>query len=410
MTNQLHNVEVRSLAHLEGRREAFAKFRQSMLGIGDIGRASPEAEAAYLQSGSPIGGFVDGELQGVANGFESAVALPGGNWVSHLAVTHVGVSPTHSRRGIARILLTEQLRQARAKGFVVAGLRASDARIYGRYGYGIASWSVRQEVDLANGGRLIHGYRDDVRRVVDALENFDLFKRIANSAPSPRAATLLRWDAWWEIQKFRTAQGSTPHHAVVIGSEGAERGYLRFHVQPSENWFNSAQRTVIVDDLVAHDNDAWRGLMEHLLSQDILHRVILPSRPVDDPLQLLIDNPRAVQISDHRDESWIRPLDLKKFLNGRTYGRHSRVVFRLTDPILPENSGVWSISASGAVRSDEKPAMELSLQTITELTFGAQSACLLAAAGRIEAECHAIDALDEAFATTGSKPHAAISF
>ncbi len=272
MTDQLHNLEVHSLADLEGKRKAFAKFRQSMLGIGDIGRASPETEAAYLESGSPIGGFVDGELQGVVNGFESSIALPGGNWVSHLAVTHVGVSPTHARRGIARRLLTEQLRQARAEGFVVAGLRASDARIYGRYGYGIASWSVRQEVDLANGGRLSPEFRDDVRQA-DALEDFELFKRIASTAPSPRAATLLRWNGWWEIQKFRTKQETALHHAFVIGSEGAERGYVRFHVQPSENWFTSVQRTVIVDDFVAHDDAAWRGLIGHLLSQDIVHKV-----------------------------------------------------------------------------------------------------------------------------------------
>jgi predicted acetyltransferase len=409
MTDQLHNIEVRSLAHTEGRREAFAKFRQSMLGIGDIGRASAEAEAAYLSSGSPIGGFVDGELQGVANGYESSIVMPGGNRVSHLAVTHVGVSPTHARRGIARRLLTEQLRQAWASGFVVAGLRASDARIYGRYGYGIASWSVRQEVDLAKGGRLTPRQRGDVRRI-DPLESFKLFKRIANSLPAPRATTLMRWDAWWEIQKFRTTQGSTPHHAVVIGAEGAERGYLRFHVQPSENWFTSTQRTVIVDDLVAHDDDAWRGLMEHLLSQDILHKVILPSRPVDDPLPLFIDNPRAVQVSELRDESWIRPLDLGKFLNGRTYGRDSRVVFQVTDPIVPDNSGVWSLSGDGAVRSKQTPTFQLSLQTITELSFGAQSAAVLAAAGRIDAESRDIDALDEAFATAAARPHSGISF
>ncbi len=410
MTDQLHNFEIRSLAHSDaGRRDAFAKFRQSMLGIGDIGRASAGAEAAYLESGFPIGGFVDGELQGVVNGYESAIALPGGNWVSHLAVTHVGVSPTHARRGIARRLLTEQLRQARARGFAVAGLRASDARIYGRYGYGIASWSIRQEVDLANGGRLKAGYRGEVRQV-DALGSFDLFKKIANSGPTPRAATLRRWDAWWEIQKFRTEQGSTPHHAVIIGSEGAVRGYLRFHVHPSENWFTSTQRTVIVDDLVAHDDNAWRGLMGHLFSQDILHKVILPSRPIDDPLQLLIDNPRAVQISDLRDESWIRPLDLEKFLNGRSFGRNTRVVLRVTDPILPENSGVWSLSSNGAVRSQETPMIDLSLQTLTELAFGAQSATSLAAAGRIETDRHIIDRLDDAFAVTGWKPHAGISF
>jgi predicted acetyltransferase len=379
-----------------------------MLGIADIGRSSVEAETLYLASGAPLGGFTNGELQGVVNGYDTSVALPGGNVVSHLAVTHVGVAPTHTRIGVARRLLTEQLRRAHAQGFVVAGLRASDARIYGRYGYGIASWSVRQEVDLSNGGRFSLERRGDVRRV-EALESFGLFRRVANDAPAPRAATLVRWDAWWKIQEFRTKQASVPHHAVVVGPEGAERGFLRFHVQPSDNWFTSPQRTVIVDDLVAHDGDAWRALMGHILSQDILHKVILPSRPVDDPLPMIVDNPRAIQTSELRDESWIRPLDLEKFLNARRFHGAGRVVIQVDDPLIPTNSGVWSIGADGAARSDEKPSLSLTVGTLAELTFGAQSPTSLADAGRVKGDRSTIDALSQIFATD-LKPHAGISF
>ncbi len=409
MTDRLYNFEVKALGDTTGRRQAFAKFRQSMLGIGDIGRVNADAEASYLEGGSPIGGFVDGELQGVVNGYPSSISLPGGGRVSHLAVTHVGVSPTHARRGIARKLLSEQLRQAQAQGFVVAGLRASDARIYGRYGYGIASWSVRQDVDLVNGGRFPFERRPDIRQV-DALESFPLFRWIAEKAPTPRAATLERWDAWWAIQTFRTSQAATPHHAVVIGAEGSERGYLRYHVQPSENWFTSSQRTVVVDDVVAHDDDSWRGLMGYLLAQDIVHRVVLPSRPVDDVLPLVVDNPRAIQVTDLRDESWIRPLDLEAFLNGRTFGRDARVVFKVADPIIATNTGTWIVSGDGATRSHETPELELSLQALTELAFGAQSASSLAASGRIKGNRSIVDRLDKAFGGCGLKPHSGISF
>ncbi|MDM9620441.1 GNAT family N-acetyltransferase [Rhizobium sp. S96] len=408
MTDRIANVEVRSLAGDEGRRQAFALFRQSMLGIPDIARSSADAETAYLAGGEPLGGFINGELQGVVNGYDSAVVVPGGNLVSHLAVTHVAVSPMHTRRGVARHLLTEQLRRAHRQGFVVAGLRASDARIYGRYGYGIASWSVRQEVDLSNGGQFFPERRGDVRRV-DALASFDLFRRIAKNAPASRAATLVRWDAWWTIQEFRTRLSSVPHYAVVVGSEGAERGYLRFHVQPSDNWFTSPQRTVIVDDFIAYDGDAWRALLGHVLSQDILHKVILPSRPVDDPLPVLVDNPRAVQTSELRDESWIRPLDLGKFLNARKFGGSDRVVIQIDDPLIAANHGVWSIGADGATRSDERPSLKLSVETITELAFGAQPPTALAAAGRVQADQATIEALSLLFATD-LKPHSGISF
>lgn len=408
MTEQTRPVEVRALTSTQEKRQAFAQFRQAMLGIGDIGRADAAAETAYLESGSPLGGFIDGTLQGVVNGFAGAIALPGGTYVSHLSVTHVGVAPTQTRNGIARALLSEQLRRAHAEGYVVAGLRASDARIYGRYGYGIASWAVRQDVDLANGGRPKSERRTDLR-VVDAFESFDLLQRIAAAAPSPRSASLQRWDGWWKIQEFRTRHGSTPHHAVVVGAEGAERGYIRFHIQASDNWFTSTQRTAIVDDLIAHDDDAWRALLGHLLSQDILHKIILPSRPVDDALPRLVDNLRAVQTSELRDESWVRPLDLAKLLNARSYDSNARVVIEVSDPLIADNNGVWTVGGDGAAKSAETAKISLPIDTLAELVFGASSAWSLAASGRLRGDRADIDALDKVFATE-QKPHSGISF
>lgn len=408
MTEQTRPIEVRALTSTQEKRQAFAQFRQAMLGIGDIGHADAKVETAYLESGSPLGGFIDGELQGVVNGYGGSVALPGGNYVSHLAVTHVGVAPTQTRNGIARTLLSEQLKRAQAEGYVVAGLRASDARIYGRYGYGIASWAVRQDVDLANGGRPRPERRRDLR-VVDAYESFDLFRRVAAAAPSPRSASLQRWDGWWKIQEFRTRRASTPHHAVVVGAEGAERGYIRFHIQATDNWFTSTQRTAIVDDLIAHDDDAWRALLGHVLSQDILHKVILPSRPVDDPLPRLVENLRAVQTSELRDESWIRPLDLQKLLNARSYDSNARVVIEVTDPLIADNNGVWTVAADGAAKSSETPKIGLPIDTLTELVFGASPAWSLAASGRLRGDRADIDALDRVFATE-QKPHSGISF
>jgi predicted acetyltransferase len=139
---------------------------------------------------------------------------------------------------------------------------------------------------------------------------------------------------------------------------------------------------VIVDDFIAYDGDAWRALLGHVLSQDILHKVILPSRPVDDPLPVL---------------------------NARKFGGSDRVVIQIDDPLIAANHGVWSIGADGATRCDERPLLNLSVETITELAFGAQPATALAAVGRVQANQATIEALSLMFATD-LKPHSGISF
>lgn len=402
-------LDIRSLDGEQDRRKAFAVFRQALLGLGDFGRNSPETEARFLAEGKPLGGFEEDVLRGVVNGYNSTISLPGGRRVRHLAVTHVGVSPEATRRGIARELLVEQLRRARAEGYVVAGLRASDTGIYGRYGYGIASWSVRHELDLTRARLAVAPPRDGVR-IVDAAESFPLFRQIADAEPAPRATTLSRWDGWWAIQEYRASHGTTPNHAVVFGPEGHERGYLRFHIEPSENWFTSQRRTVIVDELVAHDDEAWRGLIGHLFTQDILHHAIFPSRPVDDPLPLLLQNPRTLEISGHRDESWIRPLDLEALLAARRFGGTRQVAIAVEDDLFPDNSGVWSIGPNGAARISERPEAHVTIADLATLVFGAQPASHLVAAGRIQTTSAAVtDELDQLFATS-HRPYSGISF
>lgn len=402
-------IDIRSLNSDEDRRKAFSVFRQALLGIPDLGRITPETEARFLAEGKPLGGFEHDVLQGVVNGYDSLIALPGGRRVRHLAVTHVGVSPVATRRGVARQLLVEQLRRARAEGYVVAGLRASDTGIYGRYGYGIASWSVQHDLDLTRAELAVATPREGLR-VVDARESFPLFRQIADADSTPRATTLSRWAGWWAMQEFRTIHGTTPHHAVVFGPEGNERGYLRFHIEPSDNWFTSVRRTVIIDDLVAHDDEAWRALIGHLFTQDILHRAIFPSRPIDDPLPLLLQNPRTLEVSGQRDESWIRPLDLEALLSARRFGGSRQVTIAVEDDLFPENGGLWSLGPQRAGRSHERPEAHVTIAELSTLIFGAQQASLLAASGRIRVvSVEVAEELDRVFATS-RRPHSGISF
>lgn len=403
------SLDIRSLNGNEDRRKAFALFRQALLGIGDFGRTSPETETRFLAEGQSLGGFEGDILRGVVNGYDSSITLPSGRRVRHLSVTHVGVSPDATRRGIARQLIVEQLQRARAEGYVVAGLRASDTGIYGRYGYGIASWSVQHELDLTRAQLAVATPREELR-IVYALDSFPLIRQIADTDPTPRATTLSRWDGWWAIQEFRTIHGTTPHHAVVFGSEGNERGYLRFHIEPSDNWFTSSRRAVIIDDLIAHDDEAWRGVIGHLFTQDILHRAVFPSRPVDDPLPLLLRNPRTLEISGQRDESWIRPLNLDALLSARRFGGTRQVTLAVEDDLFPDNGGIWSLGPEGAARSSERPEARVAIAELAALIFSAHEASALAASGRLWAISGEVaEELNLVFASS-RRPHSAISF
>ena len=80
----------------------------------------------------------DGRIVGGAGAFSFEFSVPGGT-VSTAGVTVVGVYPTHRRRGVLTEMMRTQLEDVRERGEPVAALWASEERIYGRFGYGMAS-------------------------------------------------------------------------------------------------------------------------------------------------------------------------------------------------------------------------------------------------------------------------------
>ena len=84
--------------------------------------------------------FEDGQIVGGAGAFPFELSVPGGS-LPCAGVTAVGIQPTHRRRGALRSLMDAQLRDVHERGEPIAALWASEETIYGRFGYGIASWA-----------------------------------------------------------------------------------------------------------------------------------------------------------------------------------------------------------------------------------------------------------------------------
>src|SRR5439155_20466359 len=87
-----------------------------------------------------------------AGSFDTAMTVPGGKSLPTAAVDGVGVRPDHTRRGVLTALMGEQLRDCVRRGEVLATLHASEATIYGRFGYGISTRKQSVRVSRARAG------------------------------------------------------------------------------------------------------------------------------------------------------------------------------------------------------------------------------------------------------------------
>ena len=144
-------TEIRVLESEDDLIAAANVFRAAMVGIPPMSDLPPGQITKLLDPGRTVGAFVGGQLVGTADAATSTLTLPGGATVSHAAVTHIGVLPSFTRKGIATDLIRHQLGDIAARGEVVASLRASEATIYERYGYGVASSAQSVEIQTGAG-------------------------------------------------------------------------------------------------------------------------------------------------------------------------------------------------------------------------------------------------------------------
>src|SRR5262249_51159202 len=95
-------------------------------------------------------GAWDGDtIVGGTGAFPLELTIPGGV-LPTCGTTTVGVLPTHRRRGILSQLMRAHVDDAHERGEPLAALWASEASIYGRYGYGVASTQGSIAIDRRN--------------------------------------------------------------------------------------------------------------------------------------------------------------------------------------------------------------------------------------------------------------------
>src|SRR5688572_19925894 len=111
----------------------------------DLDEEEAALEAKVVEPERTLVARDGGRIVASAAAIARELTVPGG-CVPCAAVTLVGVAPSHRRRGLATGMMRRQLADIHAAGEAVAVLWASEAAIYGRFGYGVATRKLELEL------------------------------------------------------------------------------------------------------------------------------------------------------------------------------------------------------------------------------------------------------------------------
>ncbi|HSK27849.1 MAG TPA: GNAT family N-acetyltransferase [Jiangellales bacterium] len=301
-----------------------------------------------------------GRVVGHTSAYSLSLAVPGGTDTPVAGVTWVSVALTHRRRGVMRGLMRRQLDSLHEqRREPLAALWASEAGIYGRFGYGLASRKAEVSVPRSHAGlRELHdlaeaeqagAWRLDVPALDDDVraDCLSVYERVWRQRPGMlgRDATLV---GHLTADLPRDRRGSSPLRCLrLLDGAGITQAYA---------WYRTTHRwdpplgphgTTTVRELVAASPAAHRAMLATLVDLDLMGEASFWNLPVDDPLVHLLHDPRRSP-AQVLDQLYVRLVDLPRAMPLREYAAEVDVVLDVADDFCPWNARRWRLSAGPA--------------------------------------------------------------
>lgn len=356
-----------------------ARFRAHMILFRRAMHGDPPSDEQWqvirpsYEPGRVLAAFDGDEMVGTMAAYASSLVVPGGAVVPHAAVSRVGVRADYTRRGVLTALMREQLS---ALPDPVATLRASEGRIYGRFGYGLAGRWRTVVVDAKRA--VIPGGLAGRVRMLDQDTADKLLPELHEAIGLTKPGQIGRWAGWWARARDRKTDAENSVTVVHSGPDGDD-GFLTYKVSLK----NEETYQLSIQDFVWANDDAWRDLWIYATRLDLVDKVEV-ELALDEPVSWLFEDPRVVATTEVFDEIWLRLVDVPRMLSARTYGAADPVVIEVRDKLLPANDGRYRVSPDGAERVEAEADITIPVDLLGAVYFGDTTFSQLAATRWIE--------------------------
>ena len=277
---------------------------------------------------------------------------------------------------------------------MLAGLRASEAVIYRRFGFGVAGEAASIRI-RARAARPVHGARSGTMRLLQKDEIVAILPDLYERCARRRAGSMSR-PRWYLDRGLEDVMGGTKPTfvAVHVDPSGTMDGYVKYAIAWDESENDDTGRGM-VHDLFGADATVERDLWAYLLGIDLIDEWRAEERPIDEAIRFALADMRAHRVREVWDEQWLRLLDVDAALRSRTYRPYDQsVVIGVRDPWFSDNVGAWRVEPSGAKRTDAAPDLEVAIDTMSAGYLGGTTWRELADAGQVDV--HRADAVDDA--------------
>lgn len=328
--------------------------------------------------------------------FAGTLNIGAGTLVPVHQITSVTVSPTHRRRGLLRRMITADLAAARESGFAFAALTASEATIYGRFGFGRATQRVRftlksepaPALRVGPEGTVVAIDPAELRRIAPGIQAAE-HRRTTGSIAASEFEVGQAAGQWEDFDSLKPP--SNLRAALHLDPEGTPDGFTSYTFS---GWKDPVP-CLKIGQMAAVTGAARRELIAYLGAHDLIEK-ISGRGPLDDAFPSALQDARAYTVDTVGDHLWLRILDVQRALAARSYRSDGAIRLGVHDH-LGLADGTWDLVVAHGVGTASPapqgalPEASLDIRDLASLFLGGFSATHLSDAGLLKT--HAPDAL-----------------
>lgn len=385
---------------------AFGRFPETPIEGGGLWWSALETDRCLLAL------TADGRPAGTAAAHSFELTLPGETLVPVAGVTAVGVLPSHRRQGVLSTMMRHQLAELRARGEFLSVLLASEAPIYGRFGYGPATYTARLTVPRHKAALAVPraravadapatGSDNDSVQVLRRAECGEILEEVYDRYRRAQPGALSRPHRWWALRAGQPPISPAPRYvAVHRDADGVPDGYASYSIGESG--------TLTVDETIATDDAVFTALARFVLGHDLVSQVVFKHVPPGHPLRWQLADFRAGEVSGDMDWLWVRLLDVPRALTARGWFTDGELVLDVADPFLDEHGRYLLTvrdSKADCVPTDREPDLSLDVSDLGSVYLGGTAPSTLVRAGHIRAHRPGAAALADALFRAERSPH-----
>ena len=351
-----------------------------------------ECRGAWL----PEGSFGAGPVPVATTSWFDKTLNTGRDLLPLRMITDVTTNPAHRRRGLVRRLMEDCLADAAGRGIPLAALTASEATIYGRWGFGVATFGEHVEVDTGPRFSLRPGMEPAGRvEMLDPRDSWPLVRRLLDRHHREHRGSVAAPGFYEDVftGRYHWMERGPDHklRGAVHLTEGDTEvdGIVLYRVEREDG-----KRHAKIVCLLGFSPDAYLGLWRFLGGIDLVERVSWHAADPHDPVRWALTDLNSLRTTAQEEFLWVRVLDVPVALAARPWGSDDDVVLEVGDA-QGHAAGRYRVLVKDGVAdvspTDDRAGVSVDSETLGSLYLGGVPARGLRDAGRITGDPAVVD-------------------